>query len=178
MDLFNNKFETISTQIKLNNYSTIEVEKTNTLVRNYLTKNNFQLKDIVNPCITPKILRGIATELDIKSGEIAFDQFNRFSLMSVSHNLSVIDEKYNRQAINIYCPKNEYPSNAKVNNMEGSAIINFQISKNGEVIKNEIANTTKHKVLDDYLLENTKKCLFVPNFTKGIASNSEFKMRF
>ena len=178
MDLFNNKFETISTQIKLNNYSTIEVEKTNTLVRNYLTKNNFQLKDIVNPCITPKILRGIATELDIKSGEIAFDQFNRFSLMSVSHNLSVIDEKYNRQAINIYCPKNEYPSVAKVNNMEGSAIINFHISKNGEVIKNEIANTTKHKVLDDYLLENTKKCLFVPNFTKGIASNSEFKMRF
>ena len=52
------------------------------------------------------------------------------------------------------------------------------ITIKGEVIKNEIAHTTKHKVLDDYLLENTKKCLFVPNFTKGIASNSEFKMRF
>jgi TonB family protein len=178
MDLFNNKFEMISTQIKLNNYSTSEVEKTNSLVRNYLAKNNFQLKDILNPCITPKIMKGIATELDTKSAEISFDQYFRVSLFSISYNLSVVDEKYNRQAPNIYCPKNEYPSVAKANNMEGSAIINFQVSKNGEVLKNEITNTTKHKVLDDYLLENTKKCLFVPNYTKGIASNSEFKMRF
>ena len=178
MDLFNNKFEMISTQTKLNNYSTSEVEKTNSLVRNYLAKNNFQLKDILNPCITPKIMKGIATELDTKSAEISFDQYFRVSLFSISYNLSVVDEKYNRQATNIYCPKNEYPSVAKANNMEGSAIITFHVSKNGEVLKNEITNTTKHKVLDDYLLENTKKCLFVPNYTKGIASNSEFKMRF
>jgi TonB family protein len=123
-------------------------------------------------------MKGIATDLDIKSAEISFDQYFRFSLLSISYNLSAIDEKYNRQAINIYCPKNEYPSVAKNLNKQGSAIINFHLSKNGEVIKSEIASTTNHKVLDDYLLENTKKCLFVPNYTKGIASNSEFKMRF